>query len=367
MFAFVCLFIAPPLMATSSLLDNDIKISGQVNIDVDRFDAFYSEDATESTTNVELRQAKISAKYALNTDWKSKLQIKYAYENSDSNRFEIADAFLSYNGFKWADIRIGKMKEPFSLERNMGSSNLSTIERSMATSAFSPARSYGVQLLKKRNKYTWGIGYHRDSTHEAEIRALTARATFRPLSTDSQILHLGASASFRDRKNQSFQIKENAEVHTADNIIRSARFELKKAVVRGFELAWQYKSIGIQTEYFSNELTQSNGQKWRYSGSYFQANWFVTGERLSYRKGQFKRITPRSSIGAFEVVTRFSELNLRDHQLGSHSSSYLLGINYYWTKNYKLMFNYLVPNMSGNSLHAANSGEATSARLHISF
>jgi phosphate-selective porin OprO/OprP len=353
--------------AQTIFAEKHFDLSGKIMLDTDHYGAFFDEDAKKATTNIELRQAKITAKYRPFEDWLSKLQLKYTYENSDNHGFEVADAYIAYTGFKWADITAGKMKEPFSLERLTGSSSLTTIERSMATSAFAPGRSYGVQLGKNRKNYTWNVGIFQEETNSDSARAVTVRTTFAPVRNKNQTLHLGVSASIRDRQNQNVQAKQSAELNTADNIIRSARFDADKSLLSGIEFAWQHKSIRFQSEFFAEKIEQVMGKDWRYFGYYLQASWFVTGESALYKKGRFKSVKPTSNIGALELVTRYSELGLRDNGLGSDSSIVTVGINYHWSKNLKFMVNFLTPNISGNTLHADDSGDAISARIQLLF
>ena len=336
-------------------------------IDADLYGAFFDDEAKNATTNIELRQAKLTAKYKPLNNWKSKLQLKYYYEARDQKGFELGDAYITYTGFEWLEITTGKMNEPFSLERLTGSSSLTTIEHSMVTSAFSPGRSYGVKVGEYKNNYTWSLGAFQKKSDSNSTRAVTARASFAPILNKNQILHLGLSASIRDRQNKNFQIKESAEVHTADNIIRSARFDADKSHLSGFELAWQYQSVKLQSEFISEKIEPVIGQDLNYFGYYLQASWFATGEGMRYKKGRFKSIKPTTNTGALEAVARYSELRLRDHNLGSDSSIVMVGINYYWTKNYKLMMNYLTPEISGNTLHANDSGDSISVRIQLLF
>jgi phosphate-selective porin len=78
-------------------------------------------------------------------------------------------------------------------------------------------------------------------------------------------------------------------------------------------------------------------------------------------------VKPISNVGALELVTRYSELGLRDNGLGSDSSIVMVGINYHWSKKLKLMVNYLTPDIGGNTLHADDSGDAISARIQLLF
>ena len=381
--SFIVLFIASTILITSSeteaatLKDADIsspsqhqekfKLSGLIMLDADHYGPFFDKNAENSTSNIELRQAKVTAKYKPTKNWKTKLQLKYSYENSENEEFEVGDALVAYSAFSWADITAGKMKEPFSLERLAGSSSLIGIERSMVTTAFAPGRSYGVQVGKNKKSHTWALGVFQEKTDSDSPRSATARATFAPIRKKDQILHLGISASIRDLNSGRFQIKESGEVHTADNIIRSARFDAEKSHLAGIEMAWQYQSLRLQTELVVEDVEQVTGGNWNYWGYYAQASYFITGKSANYKNGIFKQVNPNENVGAVELVSRYSNLDIRDNDLGSESSIAMIGINYYWSKNLKVMANYLVPDISGNTLHIDDSGNAVSVRAQLLF
>ena len=346
---------------------DDLQLSGQVFLDSDYYGSFFSEDEKNSTSNAALRQAKVTVKYRPANNWKAKLQFKYFYEDSRNEEVEIGDATIAYTGFGWADITVGKMKEPFSLQRLTGLSDLIGIERSMVTSALSPGRSVGVQAGITNKRYTWSLGTFREKIGGDSDQSVTARATIAPVRNKRQTLHLGISASLRDHQNQRFQIKESGEVNTADNIIRSAKFDAEKSHLVGLEIAWQYRSLHIQSEFIVTEVEPIEGLDWGYSGYYIQSSFFLTGESRKYKNGNFKRVIPNTNTGAIEVIARYSELDIRDNGLGSESSIAMIGINYHWSKDIKLMANYLSPEISGNTLHDDGSGDAISVRLQLRF
>jgi len=354
-------------VSSSSQHQAKFELSGLIMLDADHYGPFFDEDAKSSTSNVELRQAKVTAKYKPTKNWKAKLQLKYSYENSENEEFEVGDALVAYSAFSWADITAGKMKEPFSMERLSGSSNLIGIERSMVTTAFAPGRSYGVQVGKNKKNHTWALGVFQEKSDSDSPRSATARATFAPVSKKEQVLHLGISASIRDLQSERFQIKESGEVHTADNVIRSARFDAKKSHLAGVEMAWQYQTLRLQTELVVEDVEQVTGVNWTYWGCYVQASYFITGQSANYKNGVFKQVNPNENIGAVELVSRYSQLDIRDNDSGSESSIAMIGINYYWTKNLKVMANYLSPEISGNTLHTDDSGNAVSVRVQLIF
>lgn len=348
-------------------MSGKFKLKGQVMVDADRYGSIYDKNAENSTSNVYLRRAKATIKYTEVKNWEATVKLQYDYQDSDNNSHEIKDAFVTYSGFKGTDITVGKMKEPFSLDRLTSLSRSGGIERSMVSSAFTPGHSYGVQFGKNKKKFTWAIGAFQEATSGDSPQAITARATFAPLDNKNKTLHFGASATSRDYQGERFQIKERGEVNSADTVIRSARFNADKADLVGLELAWKYKSLILQSEWITEDIEQLNGVEWNYTGYYIQARIFLTGEKAKYQKGSFKQIKPSSGTGAWELVTRYSELDLRDNNLGSESSVAMVGVNFYWTRDFKIMVNYLKPDITGNVLHTDGSGDAISARLQYLF
>jgi len=63
----------------------------------------------------------------------------------------------------------------------------------------------------------------------------------------------------------------------------------------------------------------------------------------------------------------FQSLDIRGNGLGSEFSIAMIGINYLWSKDLKLMANYLALEISGNTLHGDGSGDAISMRLQLRF
>jgi len=66
-------------------------------------------------------------------------------------------------------------------------------------------------------------------------------------------------------------------------------------------------------------------------------------------------------------VARYSNLDARDHGLGSVASVTTLGVNYYWGAHVKVMLAFLNPEISGSVWHAEPDGNALSMRVQYSF
>ena len=344
-----------------------LEVGGRIMLDYDNFDEVFNDG--ESGDDFSLRRARLSVKYRLNNNWKTKFQLSYDEKNE---KFEEKDLFVTYSGWKFSDVTLGKFKESFGLEYSTSSKNILTIERSMATNAFAPGRSYGVGLSSSNKKSTWALGIF-DATAEDDFfnqYAVTGRATYVPYKTKDNLLHIGLSASWREGLEDRYQINENMEVYSAKKIVESANLPVDNMTNYGIEAAWQHNSLLVQGEYFSQDISVKENTGTLdadFSGYYVQASYILTGEQHRYKKGRFVNLNPQGKYGAFEFVARYSELDAKDNNRGHIANNTTLGINYYLNKETRIMFNYIHGELEGPNVQFENSGDAYSARVQYSF
>lgn len=341
-------------------------IGGYVVAGHERYGSFYDEDGAESTSENVVRKVRLGLKLKYGDDWQLEIDGDFQYDGEEQTR-ELDDVWLRYEGFNWGDIQVGQMKEPFGFERLGGYSSLMTNERSLVTSAFAPGRSEGLLLSRSKKRYTWALGVFRESSDDNSARAITGRVTFAPIRTAGQAFHVGLASSWRDLRKERFQIRESGELYTADNVIRSPRFDADELAVLGGELAWSGGPVTLIAEGMAQRVTQTNGEVWHFSGGYLQAGWMLTGERRKYDKGEFDRIKPNRDAGAVELVARWSGVDLREQGVGANASVALLGLNYYWRKTVLVRVNYLIPTIEGNALMANPDGNAVTVRAQVRF
>jgi len=191
--------------------------------------------------------------------------------------------------------------------------------------------------------------------------------TYAPLRADDQTVHLGLAGSWRDLRGERFQIKDEGEVYTADNVIRSPRFDADNLTLIGGELAWGIGSVTMTAEAMAQRVKQTNDDIWNFTGGYVQAGWLITGEHRSYDKGEFNRIEPGRAAGAVELVARWSGVDVRERNVGAKASVAVLGLNYYWRETALVRLNYLSPDIQGNALMANPSGDAITVRAQLRF
>ncbi len=86
-------------------------------------------------------------------------------------------------------------------------------------------------------------------------------------------------------------------------------------------------------------------------GFYLYGSYFLTGEHRNYgeRSGTFFRLQPKQNFrprqggwGALEVGARVSFIDMNDGAIkGGKEANFTAGLNWYFTKNTRLMFNYV--------------------------
>ncbi len=76
------------------------------------------------------------------------------------------------------------------------------------------------------------------------------------------------------------------------------------------------------------------------SGYYAFGSWVVTGESRPYSAGNVGNIKPKGRWGAWEVLLRYSELDLNDGLVqGGKEHDWTLGANWYLTQHFKFQAN----------------------------
>lgn len=358
----VSFFFQMPVLAN----DVDADIGGYFVVGTEDYGAFWNEEGKTANSETVIRKLRLGLEISYGKDWKLQIDGDFQDDGDEQTR-EIDDLWLEYDGFDWVDIKVGQMKEPFGFERLGSYSALMTNERSLATSIFAPGRSRGVLLGRYRDDYTWALGAFREDNEETSPRSATGRVTYAPLRTDNQTVHLGLAGSWRDLQRERFQIRDEAEVYTADNVIRSPRFDADDLSLVGGELAWSYGPATLTAEAMGQRVTQTNGDAWHFTGGYLQAGWLLTGEHRKYGEGEFERIEPDRAVGALELVARWSAVDVRQRGVGAEASVALLGLNYYWRKTALVRVNYLSPSIQGNALMANPDGEAVTVRAQVRF
>lgn len=284
--------------------DYEFKFGGRIMYDYNKSE----KNGITDEDGFNLRRGRVYASGKIGNDWSFKTQF-------NTNGDGVEDLYLRYGGFgKAANITIGNQKMPFGLEELTSSKDISVLERSAVTERYAIGRAEGVNLHGVlSNNQTYAVGVFTDDVNDTEAGEETgfaARYTIAPIKTDNSVVHFGLA--YKDIDDDS-------------------AFGVEAAAVSG--------PFHIQAEYVDGDEGAGEGL----NAYYIQAGYVITGETRPYSKGVFKRISPESKGGAWELVARYEDGdgNHSDIELGTtDAKAFTLGLNWYAHKNVRFGVNY---------------------------
>lgn len=347
-------------------------IDGRLMWDNDHFDGVHhstGEDALDS----ELRRSRLAVKGTVYGDWHYKLQYSFNVDAGGSNRLE--DAYIKYSGWQFADVTVGKYKIPFGLEELISSKHISTIERSAMFEFVMAGRDHqNIQLSQGGDNYSWTFGLYEGTTDEngSSLYNVGGRATYAPLASKSQVLHLGAAYYRSDIDSASpvtGDFTQRLAVHTANKIMLVSDFDANDQSQFGLEAAWMSGPFSVQSEYVSATWEDDTNEV-EYSGYYLQGTWTLTGEARSYKakSGVFDKIKPAGKNGAVELVAKFEHGEVDDDRVGAVDNGFdniTVGANWYVNTNVRLSLNYISTDLDEKDGNGKDSGDAISTRVQL--
>lgn len=277
------------------------------------------------------------------------------------------------------NLRIGHMKEPFSLEQLMSVKYLMFMERSPATGIHFPPRRIGVMAhdVSEDQRMTLAIGLFADNPGFKTVQgddfggAVTMRATWLPWYDDATdgrgLVHTGIAYSHRVPFEDTVRFRATpGPLFLTSRAIDTGDILANSVDLLGTELAAVYGPFSVQSEYLLGFIDRISGDSAVIQGVYVQASCFLTGENRNYDKttATFTRITPfenffhvraadrriQTGKGAWEVKYQYSYMDAFDGgrlgsgQLGSH----IMGFNWYLNPYTRLMAEYVLAAISPN-------------------
>lgn len=338
--------------------DVSIKVGGRLMYDIDWFDDEAFTGNTGSGSDSELRRARIYVSGEFG-NWEAKVQGDF----KDDGDTALSDAYIQYNGWDDLELVLGKHKEPFGLEEQTSSKDITAIERTMITNALAPGKNYGASLGSFSDEFTWMVGLYDHGDEGGNIATgVTGRMTFAPVVTKNQVLHFGAG--FRQSRlagNEYKDADQRLEIHTADEKVGSGTIVGESITAYNFEVAYAAGPFHAQAEFFDAEVDGGFNADTDISGYYAQFGYVLTGESRPYSKGKFKRVSPKGENGAWEMFGRFSQ-----YEPGSdEADAVTLGLNYYASKAVRVGVNYVMGDMTEGGVN--KDGNAIAVRFQYVF
>lgn len=393
--------IGPGLRVESADGQHSIAVTGRLHFDYrdlpDEYGEFNDRDSSSLGDGFEIRRARLGVSGKMFKD------ITYEVITNVVGSGDLVDtAWLNLGYVKPVQFRMGRFKQPFSLEQLTSSNNIDFMERSYADQLV-PGKKLGVMLHGEPiDGFTYAASHFQQGsrqTSEGDGFQSAARLTLNAAQLfkfSNTVVHLGVAGTdghYQVRPAVSSQTNSglqtatrativgfNSENRGLSNVYRAqiggsapgvngafagASDEIAANVSKemtGLEVALAYGPVKFQGEMVTASFDathQSAGQTviGDVDTDYFELIWNITGEKWSdaYRGGVFSGIKPStnfkpgSGMGAWQIAARLSTYDASDMTVSGTSSreqnvdkgeTLTVGVNWLLNTNVKFMLDY---------------------------
>jgi phosphate-selective porin OprO/OprP len=337
--------------------ESSLELTAQIAADA----AFYSSDQSDLGDGAEIRYARIGLEGSLYGAWEYELEADFAGED-----IGLKDAWLGYRSLGHSLIRAGLFKQPFSLEEATPSAYQTFMERSLINE-LAPGKNIGVGMESHDTHWYLAGGIFGEGPNDADDKlddegwGGSLRGVWAPLPEKGRVIHLGASADYRNFGGDSdTEANWRIRTHPESHIVDKTNYLLDTGKIKhidhsrslALEAAAVYGPFSLQGEYLRTRINiEDHAEPLNFHGYYIAGSWFITGESRNYdiKQARFERITPRSNFswgegrGAWELALRHSYLDLDDQDIqGGRQSNTTFGLNWYINPHTRFMANYIL-------------------------
>ncbi|WP_236960187.1 OprO/OprP family phosphate-selective porin [Methylobacterium durans] len=334
-------------------------------------------------SNIEVRRAWIETYLTID----NAIELAFQYD-VNTDRTPIQDAAAAYRGVEGLVVSFGNYKEPFSLQQLISDNNTTFVERALPD-ALVPARNTGFSSATYGSRWTLTGGVFGGNINTGvELGGIagTVRATYAPILSETEVLHLGIAGSFRsyDQNDRSLAFSSKPEAFVFQtSLINTGPIRNAADLARlGIEAAYQNGPFRVQGEYILARVGRDGllpGAT--FEGGYVEGAWVINGKGRPYQLktnygadlaifkgvqvGEEQRLT-RGGIGVFELAGRFSFLDLKDGGIrGGVERNWTAGLNWYPDRNIRLMANYIYASAKGSPAVDRRDIEADIAEFRL--
>jgi phosphate-selective porin OprO/OprP len=289
----------------------------------------------------------------------------------------LQDAYMDVKYLPYARLRAGKYKNPLSLERLQGGSELLFVERSIANN-LAPNRDVGVGLfgdvldgaLSYQASVFNGTGdggsSDGDTTSDKEIGARIFGEPFHGSDIAAvKGLGFGFGGNYGTQKDGDNLNSVQYRTAGRSTFFRYATSSSTTVLADGKRARfapgayWFWGPVGFMGEYIYSKQgairTNDDGSargRFENTGWFTQASWVLTGEDASFKMvNPINPFDPRNGRwGAFEIAARGSNVDIDDDlfdegfatepQSTRSANSWSIGANWYLNRNFKLQANW---------------------------
>jgi len=372
-------FDSKKLKVTSADGKYSMEIFGRIQIDAMTGDDDDLNAGHNIGSSIEFRRARMGVKGKLAGDWGYKLEVGY---DVGADEIGVEEVYIEYKGLGFADVTVGKFKAPWSLEEQTSSRFISFMERGMMNE-FAPGKNTGLGLSTGGDNYSFAVAYQfegglvdgSDGTSD-EDQGIIARGTFAPVTTDTELVHLGLSGYYMSDQDGTERVRARPEIHVSDRLIDTGNIAgVSDIWTINPEVAVAFGPFSAQAEYVFAEIGRDGAgtSDMDASGGYFFVSYFLTGEsRAAFYEADAGKFDRPKVNGAWEVLGRVSYLNLDDTNFPSadrgEETNYTLGLNHYFNPNVRALVNYVYADVDHPAAGVeSEDAQILGARLQVDF
>jgi phosphate-selective porin OprO and OprP len=282
--------------------------------------------------------------------------VDYDYQSKSWLSVDVRFHSKAFLGEDFGAFRFGYSKTPVSFEGNTSTRSDSFLELALPSRAIFENRRTGVDWMFDRPRYIVNLGYYwgQDLLGDNDGTTIAGRIAWTPRKAAGDVVHLGVSASREDRESTtdgrgvvhppSITISTPPEAGlTPVRLVGTGSISAIGRVDRaGLEALWIGGPWSLQAEALREDVARNGQPDFSASGAYVFGSWMLTGESRSYSSGNVRDPTPRGRWGAFELLLRYSEIDLDDGPIqGGREHDWTLGANWYLSRHFKFQANYI--------------------------
>jgi phosphate-selective porin OprO and OprP len=309
---------------------------------------------------------------------------------------DVKDAYLSVNEIPLLGrFRIGNFFVPFSLEQVTNDTNNIFMERSIPSQGvFSAEREVGMALYNATadKRATWTTGVFFDSISEGLKERMddnqgcrvAGRLTWLPVYDEQRkgryLWHTGLGVLHTQDQDNRVRFRARPQIHEGPRLIDSGVLNAQSFTTGNIETAIVWGPFTVQSEAFLSSVNMVTGDNRRLQGCYLHTSYFLTGENRVFEKfgqhgAQFGRNVPTTNFfvtkdcrgpGALELKSRWSYLDLSNVGTGQYND-YTFGLNWYWSDRTRIMFDWIHPITSRNTVFGAANADLLAMRFDFNW